>query len=38
VWWYSQEYECDFLEGETQLVTRDEIDRMFGKEVEPWDL
>ena len=37
-WWYRQEYECDFLDAETQLFTRDEVDRMFGRGVEAWNL
>ncbi len=35
-WWYAQEYECEFLDGETQPFGREEIDRAFEEEVEPW--
>jgi len=37
-WWYSQEYECIFLDAETQPFRRDDVDRAFTEEVEPWDL
>ena len=37
-WWFAQEYECRFLDGETQPFGRDEIDRAFEEEVEAWDL
>ena len=37
-WWFAQEYECRFLDGETQPFGREEIDRAFEEEVEAWDL
>jgi len=37
-WWYEQEYECRFLEGETQPFRREDIDKAFEEEVETWDL
>lgn len=37
-WWYDQEYECRFLDAETQPFGREEIDRTFEEEVETWDL
>lgn len=37
-WWFKQEYDCTFVEAETQLFTRDEIDRMFTEEVQAWGL
>jgi hypothetical protein len=37
-WWYQQEYECIFLDAETQPFGREDVDRAFEEEVEPWDL
>lgn len=37
-WWFRQEYGCDFLDAETQPFSREDIDRAFEEEVEPWDL
>jgi len=37
-WWYTQEYECLFMEGQTQVFTREEIDRAFAEKVETWAL
>ena len=37
-WWYFQEYDCQFLDAETQPFGREEIDRAFEEEVEAWDL
>jgi hypothetical protein len=37
-WWFRQEYGCDFLDAETQPFAREDIDRAFEEEVEPWDL
>jgi hypothetical protein len=37
-WWYRQEYECTFLDGETQPFGREDIERAFEEEVESWDL
>jgi hypothetical protein len=37
-WWYQQEYECTFLDAETQPFGREEVERVFEEEVEAWDL
>jgi hypothetical protein len=37
-WWFAQEYECQFLDAETQPFGREDIERAFEEEVEPWDL
>lgn len=37
-WWFRQEYGCEFLEGETQAFSRDDIDNAFLEKVEIWDL
>lgn len=37
-WWFRQEYGCDFLDAQTQPFSREDIDRAFEEEVEPWDL
>jgi hypothetical protein len=35
-WWYSQEYECKFLDAESQPFRREDVDRAFEEEVEAW--
>jgi hypothetical protein len=37
-WWFAQEYGCDFLDGETQPFSREDIERAFAEEVTPWNL
>lgn len=37
-WWFEQEYECKFLDAETQAFRREDIDRTFAEEVQPWRL
>lgn len=37
-WWFAQEYECQFLDAETQPFGREDIERAFEEEVEAWDL
>ena len=37
-WWFAQEYECEFLDGETQPFGREDVERAFEEEVEAWDL
>jgi hypothetical protein len=37
-WWYEQEYECKFLDAQTQAFRREDIDRTFSEEVEAWQL
>lgn len=35
-WWYTQEYECRFMEGQTSVFTREEVERAFAEEVHAW--
>jgi hypothetical protein len=35
-WFFAQEYECRFMEAETQAFRREDVERMFEQEVEPW--
>jgi hypothetical protein len=37
-WWFAQEYECEFLDAETQPFGREEVEAAFEEEVETWDL
>ena len=37
-WWFAQEYECQFLDAETQPFGREDIERAFEEEVEAWEL
>lgn len=37
-WWYQQEYTCVFLDAQTQAFRREDIDRAFTEEIEPWQL
>ena len=37
-WWFEQEYMCQFLDAETQAFRREDIERTFDEEVEPWEL
>jgi hypothetical protein len=37
-WWFAQEYNCEFLDAETQPFGREDVERAFEEEVEPWDL
>jgi Terminase large subunit, T4likevirus-type, N-terminal len=37
-WWFEQEYECRFSDAETQPFGREDVERCFREEVEPWDL
>lgn len=37
-WWYLQEYECTFLDGETQAFRREDIDKAFVQDAEEWEL
>lgn len=37
-WWYQQEYECRFLDAQSQAFTRADVERAFEEEVEPWAL
>ena len=35
-WWFKQEYECKFMEAESQAFRREDIDGAFEEKVEPW--
>lgn len=35
-WFFAQEYECRFMESETQAFRREDIEAAFEQEVEPW--
>jgi len=37
-WWFDQEYECQFLDAESQAFRRQDIDNAFREEVETWEL
>jgi hypothetical protein len=37
-WWFSQEYCCEFADGQSQAFGREDIDNAFREEIEPWDL
>jgi hypothetical protein len=37
-WWFRQEYQCEFLDAETQAFRREDIDRAFNEEVMTWAL
>ena len=37
-WWFAQEYGCEFLDAETQPFGREDVERAFQEEVEPWVL
>ena len=37
-WWFAQEYECQFLDAETQPFRREDIEKAFEEEVEAWEL
>ncbi len=37
-WWYAQEYDCQFLDAETQPFGREDVERAFEEEVEAWTL
>jgi len=37
-YWYQQEYECNFLDSQTQVFRREDIDSMFSEQVETWSL
>ena len=36
-WWYAQEYNCEFLDSETQPFGSEDVERAFEEEVEPWE-
>ena len=37
-WWFKQEYQCEFLDTQTQLFARKDVERALADEVETWDL
>lgn len=37
-YWFTQEYECKFMEGQTSMFTREEIDAAYTEEVDTWAL
>lgn len=37
-WWYRQEYECLFLDAETQLFKREDVEAAMDSSVEQWEL
>ncbi len=37
-YWYQQEYECKFLDSQTQVFRREDVDKMFDEKVESWAL
>lgn len=37
-WWFSQEYECRFMDSQTSVFSRAEVDRMFAEPVEVWNV
>jgi hypothetical protein len=37
-YWYQQEYECSFLDSQTQVFKREDVEAMFNEPVEVWDI
>jgi hypothetical protein len=37
-YWYQQEYECQFLDSQTQLFRKDDVEAMFNEKVETWEI
>jgi hypothetical protein len=37
-WWFAQEYCCQFMDAETQPFRREDVERAFQEEVQPWAL
>jgi len=37
-YWYQQEYECKFLDAQTQLLKKEDVERMFDEDVSSWQL
>jgi hypothetical protein len=37
-WWFQQEYECKFLDAQTQLLKKEDVERMFDEDVSSWQL
>lgn len=37
-YWFQQEYECKFLDAQTQLLKKEDVERMFDEDVSAWQL
>lgn len=37
-WWFSQEYECKFMDSATTAFSLEDIENAFDSEVKPWEL
>jgi len=37
-WWFAQEYGCQFMDAESQPFRREDVERAFQEEVQPWAL
>jgi len=37
-YWFEQEYECRFLDAQTQLLRKEDVENMFNEEVSAWAL
>lgn len=37
-WWFTQEFECEFMDAQTQAFNTADIQAMFDKELKPWIL
>jgi len=37
-YWFQQEYECSFLDSQTQVFKREDVEAMFNEPVEVWDI
>jgi len=37
-WWFDQEYNCRFLDSQSQLLRKEDVDNMFSEEVSSWNL
>jgi hypothetical protein len=37
-YWFQQEYECKFLDAQTQLLKKEDVERMFDEDVSSWQL
>ena len=37
-YWFEQEYECKFLDSQTQVFRREDVDAMFTEKLEQWTL
>ncbi len=37
-WWFDQEYDCKFLDSQTQIFRREDVDAMFTEKVQEWQI